>query len=778
MVSVILTDAAHKDIAAIDDSTLDLAFGSDENDFEFSFIDTCDAGLRFHAGSFCYIDGTEYGGVVDSITTEKTHDGTALTYTGRSWHGVLAEQVLQPDTGADYLTVNGTVQAALQSCFDRIHLSNLFIADANTESIRYQFDRYTNAWNGIRKMLRASSLKLVLNYHDGKVHAFTAPIEAYSDVVDSDLMDFTATRDWRPVNHLIGLGAGELRNRVVSHWYADEDGKVSQTQSLVGIDEVCETYDYSNAAADELADETKKKLQELQSQGSVDVTINSSIILDLDDIITASDHVTGLSVTAQITKKIVKISDGIMSVDYEVGKSSSTSGGLSGSAESSPGSVSYTAGAGITISSHVISAEVTQAKLDVVSTVANAANKTASDMSSELGAILQSDSEQTTAIVKAQSTADSGVSAAAKAKATADSGVQNAAVAQATANAANQAATSAQTAANIAIANARELVLNPNMDAEVGNIDNFERNVILGDTSASVPPPEMFSTYARKTGRGSSINREVLDLPGHTLQISGWFFADTNAKNDMKVGINYYFGTSSSNVQTWKLAFQIPLASGQSGWAKYTGTVTLPDDLLKSPRYARLWMAIDTYDGDETGWYFTGLSLKEITEAKAAQDAAKTAQTAADEAQDTADSAISTASSAVQSISAASPLTATRSGNIITLSAPTATSTTAGSMSAVDKSKLDGIAAGANKYILPAATTTALGGVKPDGHTITVTSDGVLTAHSDSEAASFLAAYPIGSTYKTISPTNPGTTYGGTWVEVDSLDYFTYERTA
>lgn len=41
-----------------------------------------------------------------------------------------------------------------------------------------------------------------------------------------------------------------------------------------------------------------------------------------------------------------------------------------------------------------------------------------------------------------------------------------------------------------------------------------------------------------------------------------------------------------------------------------------------------------------------------------------------------------------------------------------ATSSSAGLMSAADKTKLDGIAAGANKYTLPVATTSALGGVR------------------------------------------------------------------
>lgn len=41
-----------------------------------------------------------------------------------------------------------------------------------------------------------------------------------------------------------------------------------------------------------------------------------------------------------------------------------------------------------------------------------------------------------------------------------------------------------------------------------------------------------------------------------------------------------------------------------------------------------------------------------------------------------------------------------------------ATTGTAGFMSAADKTKLDGIAANANNYVLPAASTAAIGGVK------------------------------------------------------------------
>lgn len=49
---------------------------------------------------------------------------------------------------------------------------------------------------------------------------------------------------------------------------------------------------------------------------------------------------------------------------------------------------------------------------------------------------------------------------------------------------------------------------------------------------------------------------------------------------------------------------------------------------------------------------------------------------------------------------------------------------------------------------------------------------------ASASAAGFLAAHPVGSVYMTAIHTNPGTLYGGTWVERPSVGAFLYERTA
>lgn len=318
MAELIVTDASHVDQASLEDFTLDAAWGADENDFELTVDRLIDA------GSYVYFDGGECGGVVDSLKDSLKDGRSTLTYGGRTWHGMLANKILEPDRGKDYLTVSGTASTVIGSLISRVGLDGVFDAvdspTAGAQTIKsYQFDRYVDAYSGLRKMCAASGLKLRLAYASGKVRVWAEPAAHYGDSIDSDLIDFDASRTWRKPNHMIGLGKGELKDRIVSHWYADSKGNVTQTQTFKGVDEIARVYDYSSAEADELAKNTKKNLQDLQSEGDVRVTVrdDANVVFDVGDTVTARDNLTGITVNATISKKIVKVSGGVMSVDYE-----------------------------------------------------------------------------------------------------------------------------------------------------------------------------------------------------------------------------------------------------------------------------------------------------------------------------------------------------------------------------------------------------------------------------------------------------------------------------
>ena len=367
---------------AISDFDFDLEFGDGaKDDYEL----TCAEDVSI--GEYVGIEGTEYGGVVDTIG--ESTKSAEMVYGGRSWHGILAAKVLCPDAGADYLTVSGDANEVLSSLVARVGLSSLVAVDKGGSGIyvsSYSFERYVDCYTGMREMLAKSGAKLMMEYGQGAVRMWAQAVDTIDGTVDSDVMDFDATTVGRQVNHLIGLGKGELRDRAVVHRYADASGNVSSTQTYTGVDEYAAVYDYSSAEADKLAEETEKKLKDLHTSGKVEFSIEYAGTAHVGDVITARNNRTGRTVTAPIAKKVVKVSGGVLTVQYDVGEQSTTSTSLSGSGETASSGTVYTAGDGISIESGRISAEVTQEELDAVAETARQGVDDASAASVAAGA--------------------------------------------------------------------------------------------------------------------------------------------------------------------------------------------------------------------------------------------------------------------------------------------------------------------------------------------------------------------------------------------------------
>ena len=376
---LVVNDSALGDVRELSDFELDLAFGSDENALSLE----CDAAYAPTEGQFVSIDGTEYGGVIDQASYEAGREATwSILCKGRTWHGILAGKRLLPDSGSGYLSVSGKAGDALAALIERMGLSELFSA-ASDDS--YTFDRFVDGYSGLKAMAKANGRKVAMRRKGGKVEISLPPVVDYANKVDSDLLDFTLTSVHRCVNHLVCAGTGELENRAVVHFYADETGNVSHTQTFFGVDEICALYDYSNADADKLEEEGKKKLKEYQTKGSVEVDAHDDIDVDVGDVISARDNAHGRTVTATVAKKIVKVSRGVATYSYEVGSETTTKTSSSGNAESSNGGHAYFAGSGLKLESYTFSAEVDAAALKAVEGKADAAAASASNASAAAG---------------------------------------------------------------------------------------------------------------------------------------------------------------------------------------------------------------------------------------------------------------------------------------------------------------------------------------------------------------------------------------------------------
>ena len=376
---LVVNDSALGDVRELSDFELDLAFGIDENEFSLE----CDAAYAPTEGQFVFIDGCEYGGVVDKTTYKAGRESSGpVTCKGRTWHGILAGKRLLPDSGSGYLSVSGKAGDALASLIERMGLSGLFSAAADDTSVRYTFDRFVDGYSGLKAMAKANGRKVAMRRKGGKVEISLPPIVDYANKVDSDLLDFTLTSVHRCVNHLVCAGTGELEDRAVVHFYADAAGNVSHTQSLFGVDEISALYDYSNADEEKLEEEGRKKLQEYQTQGSVEVEAHDDIDVDVGDVISARDNAHGRTVTATVAKKIVKVSRGVATYSYEVGSETTTKTSSSGNAESSGGHA-YLAGKGLTLSNYTFSAEVDAESLAAVEAKADKAAKAAGDLAKD-----------------------------------------------------------------------------------------------------------------------------------------------------------------------------------------------------------------------------------------------------------------------------------------------------------------------------------------------------------------------------------------------------------
>lgn len=317
---LIYADKNKTDIGVLLDFSFDLAFGSDENDFVLTVSTEQNVCSEDY---FVYIEGTEYGGIIDAIEVDSAEK--VLKYKGRTWHGILNSKVIQPSSGQAYYTVSGDVNSVLSTLITRLSLGTLFRVVSELAGIsvsNYKFKRYVSGYDGICDMLSSVGAKLHIEYTtDGWVELSAVAVHNYADdELDSDHISFTISKTFNPVNHLICLGQGELAERTVIHLYCNANGVISTTQTFFGIEEYADVYDYPNVESPEdLESEGRKRLKELNGSDTIDVDLDDTYLFDIGDILCAVDIVTGISVTRTVIKKIVSIDKNIVNVNYKVG---------------------------------------------------------------------------------------------------------------------------------------------------------------------------------------------------------------------------------------------------------------------------------------------------------------------------------------------------------------------------------------------------------------------------------------------------------------------------
>ena len=324
---LILTNSSGNEIRTIRDAELDMDLGA-TNDFVLTVLrsdypnDITDKCRIFRPGS-------EFGGLIRRKGT-RTADNT-VTFGGYTWRGLLQHKIIQPDAGQNYKKVTGELNTVIASLVDS-EFSGLFVTSSEDTGVsvsNYQFERYCTLLDGLKKMLLSVGYRLDIEYVQGTAGAAgyvsigAVPIVDYSSQIElsSDMrFDYSTQVNNDGVNHLICLGEGELKDRVVRHLYVQADGTVStSTQYYTGLDEIVDVYNFPGADAATLLEYGDEALREVESSASFDMKVlDISFDVAIGDIVGGRDYITGIVLAKPVTNKIWKYKNGTERVEYSL----------------------------------------------------------------------------------------------------------------------------------------------------------------------------------------------------------------------------------------------------------------------------------------------------------------------------------------------------------------------------------------------------------------------------------------------------------------------------
>lgn len=217
----------------------------------------------------------------------------------------------------------------------------------------------------------------------------------------------------------------------------------------------------------------------------------------------------------------------------------------------------------------------------------------------------------------AQTAASAATSASGKAdtaSSKADTATVAASAASAKANDAASAASAASGKADRALSNGAELVRNPGMDPALGDLDGFGIGMDTGDAPSA--PPQPYSHYAAIKQRDYFSTWRFPLAKNRVYRFGAWVVADKADRKDLRIGWRY------TNPGThWDECFTVH-AKDALTWTWVDGYAKTPNTWDDKPNSMVVWLNVNGYYSDAQGWWLTGLTVKDVTEAQGAQTTA------------------------------------------------------------------------------------------------------------------------------------------------------------
>jgi hypothetical protein len=314
---MIIFDSNFQDIGPTD-CEFDIEVGTYQgasNDFQLLTMDPLVIAARG-----CYIEGTEYGGLIEEIGQET--ESPMSTLSGETWRGLLKKEVVRPTSGL-VRTVSGDGNAILRGLVSNV-LGGIFEVPETTSGVTvesYDMAAYQPILQELDGLLSFAGAKLVLTAvkEDGRVRIISelkpaAVVEGEFNSDNNIPMTFNDNR--RGFNHCICVGGNS--GQTVVHLYADASGRISTTQTFTGIAERTTVYiNNTTTSADQLRKEGTKAFQEELSYKTLSIDdAQAQDLGDIGDIITGSKD--SLIVRSPIERKLITNKDGRQTISCNV----------------------------------------------------------------------------------------------------------------------------------------------------------------------------------------------------------------------------------------------------------------------------------------------------------------------------------------------------------------------------------------------------------------------------------------------------------------------------
>lgn len=325
-----LTDTDRYDMMYLPDKCLfDFEIGSD-NDFEVEMPVSLYNSEIYEKGRYIYCAGTEYGGRLEGIKSD-TSDGVVKIY-GETFRGMLKDKVVEPPTGEAYLYVSGDLTNCLKTLLGGQYTDVFKVSDALTgvSVSNLKINRYDYILDAMESLLESKGYRLDISVINEEAQFFVELSAKVNDVDDEISQDydfnFSIEKKMLKYNYMIALGGGQLENRTVIYLHQKDDGTVEQVSGIPNGDDIrVYKYDYSSSGASEndseLLDGAIKKFDEINEADSQTMTVPENLRLDLElgSVVSGRDYITGITMQEPVTKKILKVKNGISTVSYGIG---------------------------------------------------------------------------------------------------------------------------------------------------------------------------------------------------------------------------------------------------------------------------------------------------------------------------------------------------------------------------------------------------------------------------------------------------------------------------